>query len=73
MNAEKLPKKPSLGSVVRKRLSDITNSLSSPNQDDKQKFVSFSGKEYIEQLQKVKKFLKNLGSLCFLHITVDLL
>ncbi|OVA17973.1 Shugoshin [Macleaya cordata] len=56
MNGERLPKKPSLGSVVRKRLSDITNSLSSPNQDEKTRFVSSSAKDYIEQLHKCNCF-----------------
>ncbi|PIA37169.1 hypothetical protein AQUCO_03000031v1 [Aquilegia coerulea] len=57
------PRKPSLGSAVRKKLSDITNSQQnpkSPNQQEKPTRISFTPKEYIEQLQKDNVALKQL-------------
>ncbi|KAF5196966.1 Shugoshin-1 like [Thalictrum thalictroides] len=57
------PRKTSLGSAARKKLSDITNSmqhLKSPNQQEKPTRISFTAKEYIEQLQKENVALRQL-------------
>ncbi|MCL7038789.1 hypothetical protein MKW94_013100, partial [Papaver nudicaule] len=58
MNGDKVLKQQPLGS---KRLSDITNSLSSPTQDEKQKLVgTCSERDYIEQLLKENVALRKL-------------
>ncbi|KAI3917126.1 hypothetical protein MKX01_003575 [Papaver californicum] len=61
MIEDKVLKQQSLGSLVSKRLSDITNSLSSPNQHEKQKLVgSCSEKDYIGQLLKENVALRKV-------------
>ncbi|KAI3933625.1 hypothetical protein MKW92_009314 [Papaver armeniacum] len=79
MNGDIVLKQQSLGGLGGKRLSDITNSLSSPHQDEKQKLVgSCSERDYIEQLLKENVALRKViaerkypfynGQLLVLHI-----
>ncbi|KAI3963282.1 hypothetical protein MKW92_025154 [Papaver armeniacum] len=61
MNGDKVLKQQSLGGLGGKRLSDVTNSLSSPHQDEKQKLVgSCSERDYIEQLLKENVALRKV-------------
>ncbi|XP_010243219.1 PREDICTED: shugoshin-1-like isoform X2 [Nelumbo nucifera] len=63
VKGEKMVKKTSLGTVVRKRFSDITNSQHRPSilvQDDKPLPVSFLPNDYIEHLRKENAMLTRL-------------
>ncbi|XP_057954638.1 SHUGOSHIN 2 isoform X1 [Malania oleifera] len=63
MRGEKVVKRSSFGSIVRKRLSDITNSQSQPKlhkQDEMPPVISSSEKDYIDQLLKENMALMKL-------------
>ncbi|XVF05752.1 hypothetical protein REPUB_Repub05bG0199300 [Reevesia pubescens] len=63
MGGERMAKRSSFGSIVRKRLSDITNLQSQPkasNQEEKPQNVSPAAEDYINQLIKEKMALMKL-------------
>ncbi|XVE59020.1 hypothetical protein DITRI_Ditri05aG0010900 [Diplodiscus trichospermus] len=63
MGGERTAKRSSFGSIMRKRLSDITNSQSQPkpsNQEEKPQKISPAAEDYINQLIKEKMTLMKL-------------
>ncbi|XVF20311.1 hypothetical protein REPUB_Repub11eG0187400 [Reevesia pubescens] len=63
MGGERMAKRSSFGSIMRKRLSDITNSQSQPkpsNQEEKPQQISPAAEDYINQLIKEKMTLMKL-------------
>ncbi len=64
-----MAKRSSFGSLVRKKLSDITNTQAqAPSQDEKQPEISQPDKEYIDKLLKVQSFLALLLIICILVV-----
>ena len=70
MKGDRMAKRSSFGSIMRKKLSDITNlqAQGSPSQDEKQPEISQPDKEYIDKLLKVQSFLVLLLIFCVLVI-----
>ena len=70
MKGDRMAKRSSFGSIMRKKLSDITNlqAQGSPSQDEKQPEISQSDKDYIDKLLKVQSFLVLLLIFCVLVI-----
>ncbi|XWS53338.1 hypothetical protein CRYUN_Cryun11dG0148500 [Craigia yunnanensis] len=63
MGGERMAKRSSFGSIVRKRLSDITNSQSQPkpsSQEEKSQQISPAAEDYINQLIKEKMTLMKI-------------
>ncbi|XWS71871.1 hypothetical protein CRYUN_Cryun03dG0175100 [Craigia yunnanensis] len=63
MGGERMAKRSSFGSIVRKKLSDITNSQSQPKpstQEEKPQHISPAAEDYINQLIKEKMTLMKL-------------
>ncbi|KAK4607563.1 hypothetical protein RGQ29_001418 [Quercus rubra] len=62
MKGDRMAKRSSFGSIMRKKLSDITNlqAQGSPSQDEKQPEISQPDKEYIDKLLKERMTLVKL-------------
>lgn len=70
MKSGRMAKRSSFGSIVRKRLSDITNSQSQPKlitQEENQLPISNPTQDVINQLLKVSFIFVQLGFICFLN------